>query len=1059
MASLKRYDPSVVERAVQKKWQELDIVRKIIEINKDGPLFSFLEGPPTVNGYMHVGHVRGRVYKDIILRYKTMQGYNVWRRAGWDCQGLPTEIEVEKRLGITSKRDIEKIGLERFIEEANKVVDYYLAHWRRASERLGLWLDYDNAYETRKEEYMEHIWYLLRKAYECGDLVENLRVVPTCPHCETALSQHELAQGYEEVIDPSIYVKIPLVDDGYVIIWTTTPWTIPGNEAIAVAPQATYLEVDVGGETWYVAENLFDKFCAETGLKNFTIKRTLKGTYFEGKQYIHPLIDEVPFHRQHAHKVIPSEHVSLEEGSGFVHIAPAHGPEDFELGLRHALNIFCPVTSSGLFTYEGGVYSGLSVDEASEKILADLERKRLLVKRGEILHSYPHCWRCGTKLIYLASVQWFLKVDRIKDKMIKGNEMVKWWPEWAGKNRFGDWLLNAEDWCISRSKIWGTPLNVWRCISCGEKKVIGSRAELEEAVEKPTVKRMHRPWIDMYVFKCPKCGGTMNRIPFVLDTWLDSGVAFFASVNALENPQLFDKLFPYDFITEGIDQTRGWFYTLLFTSTLLKGIPPYKSVLNQGHVLDENGKKMAKSKGNVVWAEEAFDRFGVDPLRLYLASKAEAWSTVNFVPAEVFQTAENLNILWNVFIFAKTYAELDSYDPRVHTLEKYLDVLRTEDRWILARINDVISKVTSYLDEMEIHRAAREILNFIVEDLSRTYIRSVRRLAWAETQTREKMAAYACLFHVLEKTLQVLAPFAPYISEALYGLIKTADQKPSIHLCQWPKPDPKFLDKELVENMDIVRDVLTAILAARQKGGRKLRSPVVRVVVAARHQKAYDALKSFENFVKESANCERLELLQPGMPFEEVGWVVEADLAKAGPKLGKRLPELLEYLRKSDGGDLKKRLENEGGLTLEFSDGALFLPSSYFIVKKKISEKFSTAENEHAEVFVDLTVSDELEAITAAKEIIRRVQVMRKEADLNILSRIDCIIQADDRSFIDHLQMKKSFIEDETRSTVTFTDLQAPIPPDYFVREWDVDGVAVRIGFKQISDNTYNPPR
>ncbi|MEM4186727.1 MAG: isoleucine--tRNA ligase [Candidatus Caldarchaeum sp.] len=1056
LAGLKRYDPKAVEQAVLKKWQSLEIPRKAMEANRGGPLFSFLEGPPTVNGYMHVGHTRGRVYKDIVLRYKTMQGHDVWRRAGWDCQGLPTEIEVEKRLGITSKRDIEKIGLEKFVEEANEVVDHYLSHWRKASERLGLWLDYDNAYETRRDEYMEHVWHLLKKAYEEGNLVESLRVVPVCPHCETALSQHELAQGYEEVTDPSVYVKIPLVEGGYVIIWTTTPWTLPGNEAVAVAPEASYAELEVEGETWYVAEKLLDRFAADTGITSFKLRRTVAGKSLEGKRYIHPLADEVPVHRQHSHGIVSSEHVTLVEGSGFVHIAPAHGPEDFDIGVRHQLTIFCPVSTTGVFTSDGGVYAGLKVEEASERIIQDLQRKRLLVKRGEILHSYPHCWRCGTKLIYLSSVQWFLKVEKIKEKMIAGNRGVKWWPEWAGTNRFGDWLANAQDWCISRSKIWGTPLNVWKCESCGGKKVVGSMKELEDAVEKPAIKKLHRPWIDMYVFRCSECGGMMRRVSFVLDTWLDSGVAFFASVNALKNPQLYRKLYPYDFITEAIDQTRGWFYTLLFTSTLLEGIPPYKSVLNQGHVLDEFGKKMSKSRGNVVWAEEAFERFGVDPLRIYLASKAEVWSTINFVPSEVFQTAENLNILWNVFVFASTYSKLDQFDAKTHRLENYLDVLRPEDRWILARVNDMVAKVSSSLDEMEIHKAVREILSFVTDDLSRTYLRSVRRLAWTEAQTREKMAAYACLYYVLRKTLQALAPFAPFISEALYELIKVDGDRESIHLERWPEVDEKLLDRRLLEQMDVVKDVLAAVLAARQRGGRKLRSPVARVVVVSKNEKTYQAVREFESFLREAANCQRVELLPAGVEFDEVGWVVEADLSQAGPKLGRKLSELIEYLKVTDGKLLIQQLKEAGGLTVKLSDGEVFLPASYFTSKKKVPENYSMAEDANAEVYVDLTLTEELEAVATAREIIRRVQVMRKEADLNILDRIECVIQVDDEEFLRHISLKKTFIEEETRSVITFSDTRTPMPPGYFSREWDVEGVNVRIGFKTIVNNTYN---
>ncbi|MEM4345864.1 MAG: isoleucine--tRNA ligase [Candidatus Caldarchaeum sp.] len=1052
----RRYSPQAVEQAVMERWRKLDVLRKLEELNKDGPLFSFLEGPPTVNGYMHIGHTRGRVYKDIVLRYKTMQGFNVWRRAGWDCQGLPTEIEVEKRLGITSKRDIEKIGLERFVDEANKVVDHYLYHWRRASERLGLWLDYDNAYETRREEYMEHVWHLLKKAYESGDLVESHRVVPVCPHCETALSQHELAQGYDEVSDPSVYVKMPLKDGGFIIIWTTTPWTLPGNEAVAFSEEALYAELEVDGERWYVAEKLLDRFCTEVGLKNFRLVQKLPGTYFLRRQYTHPLADEVPFHKNHPHTLIPSEHVSLEEGTGFVHIAPAHGPEDFSLGVKHGLSVFCPVSTLGRFTEEGGAYRSLDVAEASKQILEDLEKKRLLVKSGEIVHSYPHCWRCGTKLIYLASVQWFLKVDRIKEKMVEGNKRVKWWPEWAGTNRFGDWLVNAQDWCISRSKIWGTPLNVWRCESCGSRKVVGSKEELETAVEKPQVKRMHRPWVDMYVFKCANCGGPMKRLSFVLDTWLDSGVAFFAGVDALRNPGLFEKIYPYDFITEAMDQTRGWFYTLLFTSTLLKGTPPYKSVLNQGHVLDEHGKKMSKSRGNVVWAEEAFEKFGVDPLRLYLASKAEVWDTINFVPSEVMRVAEDLNILWNVFIFTSTYSSIDKFDPKIHKLENYLDVLRTEDKWILARVNDVVSKVSEYLEQMEIHKAVREVLEFITEDLSRTYLRSVRRLAWAEAQTREKMAAYACLHYVLRRTVLVLAIFAPFIADALYSLVRLENDEESIHLQRWPEVDKRFMDTKLVEQMVVVRNVLTSIMAARQRGGRKLRSPVQRIVIVPKDNRVYEAVKSFESYVKESANSEQLDLMPPGSAFKELKWVAEADLSQAGPMLGRRLPALLEHLKKADGLQLKTLMDLEGGLRINLSGEEYFLPKSLFRFRKILPEKYSAAENEAAEVYVDLSMSEGLEALSAAKEVIRRVQVMRKEADLDILSRIECVVQSDDEEFLRSLRRMQAFVEEETRSSITFTGLDTAMPAGYFVREWDVDGVMVRIGFRQEGGKTYN---
>jgi isoleucyl-tRNA synthetase len=1051
-----RYDPRAVEEAVAKKWAEKNIVQKVFEANKEGRWFTFLEGPPTVNGYMHIGHTRGRVYKDIVLRFKTMQGYRVWRRAGWDCQGLPTEIEVEKRLNITSKRDIERIGLERFVEEAWRVVDHYLSRWRKDSEKLALWLDYENAYETRRDVYMEHVWYLLKKAYENGDLVESLRVVPVCPHCETALSQHELAQGYEEIADPSVYVKMPLKNGGYVVIWTTTPWTIPGNMAVAASPHAVYVELDVSGERWFVAEALLERFASETGLTDYRVTRRLFGRELVGMEYTHPLADFIPFHRDKTYHIVASEHVSLEEGTGFVHIAPAHGPEDFEIGRKHGLTIFCPVTQSGIFTEEGGRYAGLGVEEVSRMVITDLKNKNLLVKAGEIVHSYPHCWRCGTKLIYLASVQWFLRVERIRDKMVEGNKNVKWWPEWAGTNRFGDWLANAEDWCISRSKVWGTPLNVWRCESCGEKKVVGSREELEDAVEKPSVKRMHRPWVDMYVFKCGRCGGMMRRIPFVLDTWLDSGVAFYASVDALHNPSLFKTLFPYDFITEAIDQTRGWFYTLMFTSTLLYGTPPYKSVLNQGHVLDEFGKKMSKSRGNVVWAEEAFKRFGVDPLRLYLAGKAEPWSTINFVPSEVDQVAEALNILWNVFNFASTYMKLDGFDPVKHRLENYVGVLRSEDRWILSKVNKLVKDITASLEEMEIHHAVRMLLGFITEDLSRTYIRSVRRLAWTEAEMAEKMAAYACLHYVLKKVVLLLAPFTPYLSDMLYEDLRADGDPESVHLERWPQVDERFLDEKLISSMEVVRDILTSILAARQRAGRKLRSPVLNIAIVPRNLHTFEAVKTFEAFLKESSNTERLTVLEPDATFEGVRYVVEAELHKVGPRLGRRLPELLEYLKKCDTPALVEKLRREHRVSIPLPSGEVELGEDELVVKKTTAEEYSYAENPHAEVYVDLRTTPDLESTAAAREVVRRIQLMRKEAKLEMLDRIDCIIQADDPDFIQHLSTKKTYIEEETRASLTLSNLSPHPPEGYFVRDWEVEGVTVRIAFRRQSNKTYN---
>jgi len=1043
-----------VEKKVAAWWTSNNIFEKVTSANKGKPIFAFLEGPPTANGFMHIGHARGRVYKDIVLRYMTMKGFDVWRRAGWDCQGLPTEIEVEKRLGISTKKDLEKIGLERFNEEANAVVDYYIEHWRAASERLALWLDYDTAYETRREEYMEHVWALLKKAYEEGILVQSLRVVPYCPRCETPLSQHELAQGYEEVTDPSVYVKMPLEDGtGHVIIWTTTPWTLPGNEAIAVDPDEEYAELQVGEERWFIALPLLERASRDMGVTVGRKRRTLRGKELVGKRYKHPLSEEVPAHRQHdlpAHSILGAEHVSMDEGTGFVHTAPAHGPEDFELGKRERLPIFCPVSTTGVFTEEGGKYAGLSVGEASRVILNDLREKNLLVKAGEIRHNYPLCWRCDTPLIHLASNQWFLRVAPIRNLMVEGNKQVKWWPEWAGSNRFGEWLINAEDWCISRTKVWGTPLNVWVCRSCGHKKVVGSRAELEAAEERPSVIKLHRPSIDQVVFRCDRCGERMLREPFVLDTWLDSGVAHIAGVDQLRNPDLFRRLFPYDFITEAIDQTRGWFYTLLFTSTLMFGQPPFRTVLNQGHVLDEEGKKMSKSKGNVVWSMEAFDRFGVDPLRFYLVSKAEPWNAVNFVPSEVSQVTEQFNILWNVMTFAQTYYAIDRFSPRLHTVESLRSYLKPEDVWLLSRVNSVIRRVTRDLDDMQIHSAARELRRFVLEDLSRTYVRSIRRRVWTEKETRDKLAAYATLHYALTRLILLLAPFVPYLSEMLFQELRLESDVVSVHLSSWPLHEDRYLNEEVEDFFLVVQDTLTAILAARQKAGRKLRRPVARIVITPKSSRAQQAFAYFEDLLQSMSNAFSLQVLEVGQKPAELIVKARPVLRKLGPRLGKRLVHVLRLLEEMEANSLKREVEGQGWFSVVLDDGSqVRLTAEDIQFEYQTPPHMVSSEGKFAEIYVDLSETDQLKSISMAKEFIRRIQVMRKELELNILDEIECLVYVPDEQVVDSLRSTSEYIEEETRSVLQLFTKKQELAEGYMARDWEVDGVQTTIAIRK----------
>jgi len=1053
MVIVGKYNPLEVEEEITRWWRENRIIEKVFEMNKGAPIFAFLEGPPTANGYMHVGHARGRVYKDIILRFHGMKGLDVWRRGGWDCLGLPTEIEVEKKLGFTTKKEIEEYGLDRFVEEANKLVDHYIKHWREASERLAVWLDYENAYETRKERYIEHVWWFIKQAYEKGDLVESFKVVPYCPRCETPLSSHEVAQGYEEVEDPSIYVKFPVegTSNLYIVIWTTTPWTLAGNEAIAVHPDEYYVKIRVDDEEWIVAEKLLERFSREVKIKNYEVLERSKGLAIAGYRYKHPLIEKVPKHLEHAppaHTVITAEFVTMEEGTGCVHTAPAHGPEDFELGLKFGLPIFNPVSTSGYFTSDGGDLSGLYYSEAGRKIIEYLKEKNLLIWEGKILHNYPHCWRCGTPLIYLSSRQWFIKVDRIKEIMIRENKKISWKPTWAGYHRFGDWLENAEDWCISRTKVWGTPLPVWICTNCGEKKVVGSKEELLKADIKPSEIRLLRPWVDYVIFKCPRCDRFMKRDIFVMDTWLDSGMAHTASIDAMTNQELFKKLFPYDFITEAIDQTRGWFYTLIFTSCLLYGKAPYKMVLNQGHVMDAEGKKMSKSKGNVIWAMETMERYGADPLRLYLVSKSAPWDNMNFVPKEVEEIIQELNILWNVFSFATTYFKIDHFKPEEINIYKAKKHLELEDRWIISRINNLVKVFTRKIEELEIHSSARVLREFIVEDLSRLYVRSIRRRVWVEEQTWNKLAVYATLHYVLKKLITLMAPLTPYIAEKLYQQLKLSEDPESVHMLRWPKAEEEWINDELEDMMEIVRQTLSDALALRQKAGKKLRWPVKAYILSPNSLKVKKAFENLKEFLKMQLNTVELQVLNVGEKHPGVKYIVKPVYSLLGPKYGKKVKEIVERMNRIDIEKLRRSFEVDGFIELMLSNGSIVkIESSEVEFEEVLPQNIRKEEGKFANIYLDITETRDLIAISLAREVIRRIQIMRKEMNLQVTDYVSVEIIAPDEEWKDYLESTREFIREETRCQSLEVKLAGIV--EGYVKDWEIEGDVVRISVRK----------
>ncbi|MEM1679964.1 MAG: isoleucine--tRNA ligase [Sulfolobales archaeon] len=982
MASLKVKD---VEEYVRKFWIRNNVPSKWREWRDNAPTFTFLEGPPTANGYPHVGHIRGRTYKDFVLRYYRIKGYNVWAQGGWDEQGLPVEVEVEKKLGLKNKKDVELLGFERFVDECNKLVDHYLKVWSDVGTfRLGLWLDLTNAYETRKAYYIEHVWHFIKKMYEKGLLFEGFRVLPYCPRCETALSDAEVDQGYEEKVSPSIYVKFKLTnhEKTYLLIWTTTPWTLIDNEAVAVRSDGDYCKALIGDEYVFIAKDLITNISKLLGVEVVCVEE-LKGDALSGLKYEHPLITEVPIHREHidSHKVLTADFVSLTEGSGLVHIAPAHGPEDYELGVKHNLPISNSVNINGVFNEFGGVFKNLSIEEASRKVIEILKSKGLLVYEGTITHMYPHCWRCGTPLIYRTDKQWFLKISSTKDRLIASLDMVRIYPEKL-RDRFYNWLINAKDWTISRSRIWGTPLPIWRCKEDPEKiLVVGSIEELTKlAVELPDVdkdKLVHRPWIDNVKLSTEDCREWV-REPYVIDVWIDSGVAWMASIDGLRNLELFKKLYPYDFVTEAIDQTRGWFYSLLATSVLMNDKPPYKSILIQGHVVDKYGQKMSKSKGNVIWAQDIFEKYGVDPVRAYILTKFAPGEVFSFDPDEVKEMINKLNIIWNVYRFAHMYMSLDKFNPRTYRLDELITSARVEDIWILSKFYSTLKAYESSMKKYELHQASRAIFEYLIEYLSHRYIRLVRPRVWKE-EGDDKFIAYAVLYKVLKESLKLLAPIIPHISEYLWlHFVKyyEPDEAESLHLTKLPQVDEDRIRSDLEMDFELIFELYTSVNSMRNALGIKLRWPVKEVFVELGSE-LLTRISKYSNIIKFLANAKDIYI------------------------------------------------------TAE-------LPSKCF------SEEFLTKDFNKFKVCVSKAIDKELYYEGIARELIRRIQVMRNKANLAVDEFIELAIFTDDEDVKDSIKTFYDFILSETRSTSIINEKEG-----MYLAEWDLEGRKVTIGIRR----------
>jgi len=1047
----KVYNPLSLEEKIMAFWHNNKIYEKVKSLRANGKKFYFLDGPPYVTGYIHLGTAWNKTLKDVYLRYYRMLGYNVRDQPGWDMHGLPIEVLVEKELNLKHKGEIEeKIGVERFIKECKKFALKNLKIMENQFKRLGVWMDWEKPYRTIDREYMESEWWTFKRAWERGLLEKDYRVVHWCPRCQTALAEHEIE--YKILEDPSIYVKFPVKnrENEYVLIWTTTPWTLPANLAVMVHPDYDYVKIRVlvnGREEYYwVAKGRLEGFLNEVGLKNVEVVEKVKGEELAGLRYVYPLMDEMPKHKEfeekyeNVHTLVSAEYVTLTEGTGFVHSAPGHGEEDYEVGKMYNLPPYAPIDNEGKFIE--GKWAGLFVKEADKYIIETLREKGYLVWSGKVSHRYPTCWRCKSPLLFRATEQWFLRVSKIKDDILRENEEnVEWLPKWV-KKRYEDGVRNVGDWCVSRQRYWNTPMPIWECEKCGNVTVIGSLDELREKSKEPLPEEfdLHRPWVDKVVLKCDKCGGDMKRIPDVLDVWIDSGVAGWASLSYPKRKKEFEELWPADFVLEGQDQVLKWFYSQQVMSVVAFGTVPYKKVAMHGFVLDAAGSKMSKSLGNIVMPEDVINKYGADTLRLYLLWTTTPWEDIRFNWTGVKDIRNTLDTLWNVYILAKTYMELDNFElSKVN--QEVLNSLKLEDRWIISRVNSLIRRVEEGLKEFHLARSVRALVEFILEDLSRWYGKVVRRRLWIESDDPEKLAAYWTFYKVFEKLLALLAPFTPFISEALYqSLIRklNKDLPESVHMLDWPKVEE--VDETLEKYMDIIRDISTAAASARQKANLKLRWPIREVIIDTDSKDVEEAVRALRYLLLDVLNTKDVRVAR-------VDKIVIAVPQKSalGKKFKKDSVKVIKFLTQlEDASELKEKIEKFGEAEIDIEGEKFTIDREDVKFDLLIPENLVWEEIRNGYVFINKHRDEELVSEGFARDVVRRIQEMRKRMNLDIEEFIKLSIKLGENEK-KMLTRWEDYVKRETRAKIIeFGE------PKGFIMEWNVDGSKIVIGIERI---------
>ena len=1004
------------EQAVEDFWKENDIFKKSLKKNEGNDIYTFYDGPPTANGKPHIGHVLTRVIKDMIPRYRTMKGYYVPRKAGWDTHGLPVELEVEKELDLDGKEQIEGYGVEPFIKKCRESVWKYKGMWEEFSSKVGFWADMENPYITYENDFIESEWWALKEIFNKDLLYKGYKIVPYCPRCGTPLSSHEVAQGYKEVKERSAIARFKAKDEEvFYLVWTTTPWTLPSNVALCVNPEETYVKVQASdGYTYILAKALVDKVlgglakkngseCEESTEPAYTVLGEFSGRDLERKEY-DPLFEgsgkACRDSGKNSHFITCDGYVTMSDGTGIVHIAPAFGEDDARVGRDYDLPVIQFVDASGHMTAETP-YEGMFVKDADPVIIKDLKVSGRLFDAPKFTHDYPFCWRCDTPLIYYARESWFIRMTDVKDDLIRNNKTINWIPESIGTGRFGAWLENLQDWGISRDRYWGTPLNIWKCDDCGELTSIGSIKELKERSEScPENIELHKPYIDKIEIKCEKCGGKAHRVPEVIDCWFDSGSMPFAQHHyPFENEDLFKKQFPARFISEAVDQTRGWFYSLLAISTLLFNRSPYENVIVLGHVLDENGQKMSKSKGNAVDPMEALSKHGADAIRWYFYENSMPWLPNRFYDKAVNEGQRKfLSTLWNTYSFYVLYANIDDFNPTEHSLDK--ESLTVMDRWILSRLQTVISETDDHLDNLRITEAARSIEEF-TDELSNWYVRRCRERFWAPGMEQDKVNAYITLYTTLTELIKLAAPMIPFMAESIYqNLVRSVDRSApeSVHLCDYPEADAAFTDKELEKNMDEVLKVVVLGRACRNSTGIKTRQPIGKMYVCAP-----EALDDFyTDIVADELNVKQVEWKTDVSEYTK--YTFKPQLKTLGPKYGKMIGKLKQTLEELDGNKAMEELNSNGILKLNIDGEDIELEKDDLLIGMVQAEGFTADSDNGITVVFDTLLTDELIMEGYFREVVSKLQTMRKEAGFEVMDKIRVWIDTDNQDLVRALE-------------------------------------------------------